>query len=156
MIRVGGTILNENFIAAIRPANDDGIIVPAEVATLTVVSLSSGEKIAIEAPMSEACGALERVGYLEPDTAFRPDGFTPGELDELKTKYEEGFRFAARDDDGKAYVFSAMPTKGKASWINDDDVSTVNRLYNDYLALSFSDAQPLEIGALLNQMGVEA
>ena len=49
-----------------------------------------------------------------------------------------------------------MPTKGKASWINDDDVSTVNRLYNDYLALSFSDAQPLEIGALLNQMGVEA
>ncbi len=156
MIRVGGAILNENFIAAICPVNDDGIIVPAEVATLTVVSLSSGEKIAIEAPMSEACGALERVGYLEPDTAFRPDGFTPGELDELRTKYEEGFRFAARDDDGKAYAFSAIPTKGKASWINDDDVSTVNRLYNDYLALSFSDAQPLEIGALLNQMGVEA
>ena len=100
MIRVGGTILKENFIAANRPAKDDGIIVPAEVATLTVVSLSSGEKIAIEAPMSEACGALERVGYLEPDTAFRPDGFTSGELDELRTKYEEGFRFDARDDDG--------------------------------------------------------
>ena len=156
MIRVGGALLNAHFIAAICPVNDDGIIVPAEVATLTVVSLSSGAKIAIEAPMSEACGALERVGYLEPDTAFRPDGFTPGELDELRTKYEEGFRFAARDDDGKAYPVSAIPTKGKASWINDDDVSTVNRLYNDYLALSFSDAQPLEIGALLNQMGVEA
>lgn len=156
MIRVGSTILNENFIAAICPVNDDGIIVPAEVATLTVVSLSSGQKIAIEAPISEACRALERVGYLEPDTAFRPDGFTPGELDELRIKYEEGFRFAARDDDGKAYAFSAMPTKGKASWINDDDVSTVNRLYNDYLALSFSDTQPLEIGSLLNRMGVEA
>lgn len=156
MIRVGGAILNENFIAAICPVNDDGIIVPVEVATLTVVSLSSGEKIAIEAPMSEACGALERVGLLEPDTAFLPDSFTPVELDELRIKYEEGFRFAARDDDGKAYAFSAMPTKGKTSWINDDDVSTVNRLYNDYLALSFSDAQPLEIGVLLNQMGVEA
>lgn len=156
MIRVGGAILNENFIAAIRPANDDGIIVPAEVATLTIVSLSSGEQVAIKAPMADACRALERVGSLEPDTAFLPDGFTPGELDELRTKYEDGFRFAARDDDGKAYAFSAMPTKGKASWINDDDVSIVNRLYNDYLALSFSDAQPLEIGALLNQMGVEA
>lgn len=156
MIRVGGAILNENFIAAICPVNDDGIIVPAEVATLTVVSLSSGEKIAIEAPMSEACGALERVGYLESATAFLPNSFAPGELDELRTKYEEGFRFAARDDDGKAYAFSAMPTKGKASWINDDDVSTVIRLYNDYLALSFSDAQPLDIGSLLNRMGVEA
>ena len=156
MIRVGGAILNENFIAAIRPANDEGIIVPAEVATLTVVSLSSGEQVVIKAPMAEACRALEHVGYLEPDTVFLSCSFTAGELDELRTKYEEGFRFVARDDDGKAYVFSAMPTKGKASWINDDDVSTVNRLYNDYLALSFSDAQPLEIGALLNRMGVEA
>ena len=43
MIRVGDTILNEDFIAAIRPANDDGMIVPADVATLTIVSLSSGE-----------------------------------------------------------------------------------------------------------------
>ena len=156
MIRVGGAILNENFIAAIRPANDDGVIVPAEVATLTIVSLSSGEQVIIKAPMADACRALERVGYLEPDTAFLPDSFTPGELDELRIKYEEGFRFAARDDDGKAYAFSAMPTKGKASWINDDDVSTVKRLYNDYLALSFSDTQPLEIGSLLNRMGVEA
>ena len=100
MIRVGGTILNENFIAAIRPANDDGIIVPAEVATLTVVSLSSGEQVFIKSPIEEACRALERVGYLESDAAFLPNSFTPGELDELRTKYEEGFRFAARDDDG--------------------------------------------------------
>lgn len=156
MIRVGDTILNEDFIAAIRPANDDGIIVPADVATLTVVSLSSGEQVIIRAPMLDASRALERAGFLEPVCNNSIRVFTPGELDELKTRYEQGYLFAAKDEDGKAFVFTARPTKGKASWINDDDTSTVRRLRYGFDALSFDDDNPLEIASLLDRLGVEA
>lgn len=156
MIRVGDTILNEDFIAAIRPANDDGIIVPADVATLTVVSLSSGEQVIIRAPMLDASRALERAGFLEPVGGNPIRAFTIGELDELKARYEQGYLFAAKDEDGKAFVFTARPTKGKASWINDDDTSTVRRLHCGFDALSFDDDNPLEIASLLDRLGGEA
>lgn len=156
MIRVGDTILNEDFIAAIRPANDDGLIVPAERATLTIVSLSSGEQICIGAPMLDASRALERAGFLEPAGVRATQAFTLGELDELKARYEQGYLFAAKDEDGKAFVFSGRPTKGKASWINDDDASIVRRLYGGFDALSFDDDNPLEISSLLNRLGMEA
>ena len=156
MIRVGDTILNEDFIAAIRPANDDGIIVPADVATLTVVSLSSGEQVIIRAPMLDASRALERAGFLEPVGTESIRSFTLGELDELKVRYEQGYLFAAKDEDGKAFVYTARPTKGKASWINDDDTSIVRRLHCCFNALSFDDDNPLEIASLLDRLGAEA
>lgn len=77
-------------------------------------------------------------------------------IDELKTRYEQGYLFAAKDEDGKAFVFTARPTKGKASWINDDDTSTVRRLRYGFDALSFDDDNPLEIASLLDRLGVEA
>ena len=156
MIRVGDTILNEDFIAAIRPANDDGIIVPADIATLTIVSLSSGEQVIIRAPMMDASRALERAGFLEPVGGNPIRAFTIGELDELKARYEQGYLFAAKDEDGKAFVYTARPTKGKVSWINDDDTSIVRRLHCCFDALSFDDDNPLEIASLLDRLGVEA
>lgn len=161
MIRVGDTILNEDYIAAIRPANDDGIFVPAEVATLTIVSLSSGEQVCIKAPMADASRALERAGFLEPadmrEHKIEPwMMFTPGELDELRARYEQGFLFAAKDESGQAFAFSAMPTKGKASWLNNDSVSKVCRLRNSFDALSFEDEGPLDISNLLAGMEVDA
>lgn len=156
MIRVGDTILNEDFIAAIRPADDDGIIVPADVATLTIVSLSSGEQVFIRAPMEDAGRALERAGVLEPMQRIQTRAFTLGDIDELKLRYEQGFRFAAKDENGKAFAFTIRPTKGKASWINDDNASIVQRLYSELDALSFEDDNPLEISSLLDRLGVEA
>ena len=156
MIRVGDTILNEDFIAAIRPASDNGIVAQADSATLTVVSLSSGEHVVIRAPMLDATRALERAGFLEPVGSKPTRAFTIGELDELKARYEQGYLFAAKDEDGKAFVYTARPTKGKASWINDDDTSTVRRLHCGFDALSFDDDNPLEIASLLDRLGVEA
>lgn len=81
MIRVGDTILNEDYIAAIRPANDDGIFVPAKVATLTIVSLSSGDQVCIRAPMADVSRALEHAGSLEPAPPglYDSDPLTPDE-----------------------------------------------------------------------------
>lgn len=156
MFRVGDTVLNEDFIAAIQPTNDDGMIVPANEATMIFVSLSSGGQAVIRAPMEDVISELERVGSLAPAQSIRTRAFSISDLEELKLRYEQGFRFAARDDDGKAFAFTARPTKGKACWINDDDASTVQRLYSDFDALAFDDDNPLEISTILDRLGVEA
>lgn len=71
----------------------------------------------------------------------------------MSARYEQGFRFAAKDQNGKAFVYSAKPTKGKESWLNNDYESELRRLRGGFDALSFDDEEPLEISALLAGMG---
>lgn len=156
MIRIGDTILNEEFIAAIRPANDDGFVVPVGDATRTIVSLSSGKHVITNVQMVDVIKALECAGFLAPEPSDPQMMFNPCELEELKARFEQGYRFAAKDGDGEAYVYTVRPTKGTASWINDDRISVVRRLRGDFNALSFSDSAPLDICKLLDRLGVEA
>ena len=156
MIRVGDTILNEDFIAAIRPAHEKRPTKNNNERTVLIVSLSSGYEIAVDASMSEAVRALVKAECLEPMPSGSQTAFSAEELGELKTRFEQGFRFAAKDEDGKAFVFTVKPTKGAASWINDDSISVIRRLRNSFNALSFEDESPLDISILLDRLGVEA
>lgn len=158
MIRLGNVILNEDCIAAIQPAMGMKFFDPKDDFDGVFVHISNVGPILVKATMEEAVKVLERVGLLEPANAKTAEiepwiMFTPGELDEFRTRYEQGFRFAAKDQHGQAFVYSAKPMKGRASWINSDCESRVCRLRGGFDALSFDDDEPLEISALLAGMG---
>lgn len=157
MIRLGNVILSEDCIMAVQPATSKDLFDPKDDFDGVFVHISNVGPILVKASMEETAKALERVGLLEPANAKAAEiepwmMFTPGELDELRTRYEQGFRFAARDKNGKAFVYSAKPTKGKESWLNNDCESELRRLRGDFDALSFDDEEPLEISVLLADM----
>lgn len=158
MIRLGNVILSEDCIMAVRPAPHKDLFNPKNDFEGVLVHISNVGPILVKASMDEAVKVLERVGLLEPANAKAAEiepwvMFTPGELDELSARYEQGFRFAAKDQDGKAFVYSAKPTKGNRSWLNNDYESELRRLRGGFDALSFDDEEPLEISALLAGMG---
>lgn len=148
MIRVGNAILNEDHIAAIRPVDEDGIIVPEEAATLLIVDLTGGQEIFVHATMPEARKVLEQAGVLDEERAVLQLALKEKEIKVLRTIHRENFHFVARDEDGKLFAYTAKPTKGKRTWMNDDDTSTVLRIRAEIDCLSFEDDEPLDLDVL--------
>lgn len=155
MIRLGNAILNEDYIAAIRPANFKSFFEQEESVEGVIVHFSSGASLHVNASVVEAGKVLERVGLIEPVEPKVSESvkLLDSEIYDLMAMYYAGFSFVAKDANGKVYAFSSRPTKGKTSWLNDDQNSWVRRLPGEFAALSFEDAEPLDIAAAL---GLEA
>ena len=142
MIRLGNAILSEDAIECIQPGRN-----------AVEVWLRSGRVAVIPyATMDEAHDALAEAGFIEPLPAEpEPVLFTEHELEHLRFAFRSGMRYAAKDADGRAYVFQEAPRKGEHSWINDDSRSRVGRLKGDFPALSFEDDVPLDLAAVLGE-----
>lgn len=101
----------------------------------------------------EVVQVLSEAGYLElveaAPVAVVPVLTVP-ERAELRELYLRGFRFAAKDEDGRSFAFVSSPEKGRASWLADDTTFVV-RLRNEYDGLSFSDEAPLYLAMLFEE-----
>lgn len=148
MIRVGNAILNEDLVAAIRPVDEDGIIVPEEASVLVVVDLAGGQEIVVHATMPEVRQVLEQAGVLDVERSVLQLALKEKEIKVLRTIHRENFHFVARDKDGKLFAYTAKPTKGKRTWMNDDETSTVLRIRAEIDCLSFEDEEPLDLDVL--------
>lgn len=153
MIRVGNAILNEDLVAAIRPVDEDGMLVPEEASVLVVVDLAGGQEIGVHATMAEVRQALEQAGVLDVERAVLQLALKEKEIKVLRTIHRENFHFVARDADGKLFAYTAKPSKGKRTWMNDDETSTVLRIRAEIDCLSFEDEEPLDLDMLFAEAG---
>lgn len=140
MIKLGNAYFNEASITAIMPCDADGCY---------IVHFDRGGFYQWIASAEEVQRRLEEVGLIAPQSAPMQD-FTEGELAELEACLVDGFNYAAKDSNGLIFAYGALPDKGSTGWINDDNVSRLQRLTaGRYAALSFEDDCPLDIAVAL-------
>lgn len=149
MVKLGDVYVDLNVVDAIAPMR--GVI------RGYTLFLSSGRNMDVAGVTEEevetvlvAGGLLEQAKEDDP----RPlrSLFTNEELAELAVAVRGGFCWAAKDSVGPVYAYSEEPAKGKAAWINNDDVSRTLRLRaGDYDILSFDDVVPLYIPIIFKE-----
>lgn len=143
MIKLGNVIVNEEFVQAIEPWQEDGVEHGCRVL------LRSGREIlAADVFMAEVCQTLENAGVLAPTgPSFQPPQrvFSEAERAELRQAAMDGYCYAAKDKTGIVYVFRERPEKHGAYWGRADGTSDSRRLKLDYEALSFEDADALSL-----------
>jgi len=143
MVKLGDVYVDLNAVDAVAPMRG--------VMSGYSVYLSSGRFFDVPGlTEDEVEAALVTGGLLEQPEEDDPRPlrslFTSEELAELITAVRDGFYWAAKDSAGPVYAYSEEPTKGKAAWINNDDVSRTLRLRaGDYDCLSFDDMVPIYI-----------
>ena len=144
MIKLGEAYFDEASIVMIMPCS------PCEGESPSYwVRVIGGWAYRWIADEGEVRKTLEDLGMIAPQSTPVPI-FTVSELAELGACLSEGYSYAAKDEDGRAYAFEQAPAKGKKSWINDDDKSRIAGLTaGEYSALSFADEYPLDIAVAL-------
>lgn len=141
MIKLGNVIVNEEFVQAIEPWQEDDVEYGCRVL------LRSGREIlAADVFMAAVCQTLENAGVLAPTGSAFPlplSAFSAAEQAELRQAAMDGYYYAAKDKTGIVYVFRERPEKHGAYWGRADGTSDSRRLKLDYEALSFEDADAL-------------
>lgn len=142
MVKIGDTYFAEGAIEAIVPDKVTDQEAHRRVSSCTVY-LASGSKLTAKATEKEIAAAAALLGPLalpeEPEADFELE-----ELEELATLFGAGFRWAARDRDGKAFAYKDKPTKGRSCW----QAYEHQRLYHDFEALTFDADAPLDLTKL--------
>ena len=71
---------------------------------------------------------------------------TKEECLELHNRYNEGYRWIAKDKDGRLYIYSTEPMKLGIKWVNTSGTWHVRRLYKySYLCIKWEDEKPTKI-----------
>lgn len=117
--------------------------------------LNSGRIVGLpDVTEADVIQALERCGLSEEDGENPPASFSEAEYAELHRAYVDGYFWAAQDSNGHTYAYTEKPEKGSFAWRS--EAAGILRLKaGDYDALSFEDAEPLELAALFAQEDAE-
>jgi len=107
----------------------------------TTIVLRSGHECVVGQEFEDALDDLTAAGLLEdPQSAVLPS-LEPDEREELSHLAGLGFRWIARDADGKAYAYRGLPTFDGAYWNSDLAGDSTVRLSGAY---DFVDADALK------------
>lgn len=146
MIRIGNAIINEDHIAAILTGDD------IDIAASSVLILKTGDVFPLGSSIEDVIDAFAAAGYVDPLPRQTAYVFTPEELVEMSSMYNSGFRFFAKDADGRVYAYTTRPRKGSKSWIEDASETQVRRLDCHYSTLYFEMAEPLDLAEVLGDV----
>lgn len=143
MVKIGNTYFAEAAIEAIVPEwivdRRSGKAVAHDSYD---VHLANGNIVTAKASEEEVAAVVSLLGLLasdEPEIELERD-----ELEELASLFGSGFRWAARDRDGKVFAYKDKPTKGRSCWQAYEHM----RLHHDFDAISFDDDAPLDLTKL--------
>ena len=145
MVKIGDTYFAEGAIEAMAPyegrfMDENGHM---HYAPACSVYLSCGNVVDTKATEDEIAAAASLLGLLalpeEPETELESE-----ELEELAALFSVGFRWAARDRDGKAFAYKDKPVKGLSCW----QAYTYQRLQHDFACLTFDADAPLDLNKL--------
>lgn len=151
LIKIGNALVDPNEIAVIQPdrtkrlSDDDN-------STHIFIELRNGGSIRIEAAMDEAEAALIDAGVMTDLTADHDPvlPLTDAEVEKLYELESDGYKYLARDKDGKLYAFLHKPKYGGFYW---DDPDLVPALQVDGLSfVSETDEEPTEICSILSDL----
>ena len=148
MIKIGNTYFAEDAIEAIVPEWVTDRRSDKEVVHSSYdVHLASGNIVCAKATEEEIAAVAALLGLLIPEeVADEDEVFTFGseELEELRKLFGAGYKWAARDRDGKAFAYKDKPMKGNVSWQGYE----VKRLRHEFEDLSFENDKPLDLTKL--------
>ncbi len=145
MIKIGRCFFNETQIAAIQPLIDG---VGADV------YLVRGAVVSVDVEQNELQELLQTAGLRSPASAVEVLTFAPKENQELWLAYEDGYLFAAKDNNGQVFAYKRRPEKYSACW-DDSGPGQPRRLHGDFDCLSFEDEEPLDLDALFSSQATE-
>lgn len=147
LIKIGDAWVDPAEIAMITPDHSaDGCSwTPLDLAQHICLTMRQGGSTWIGATMDEAEAALIDAGVIQDPTADEAPELTDAELEELMGLEELGFKYVARDADGKLYAYFEKPTKDGAYW-NSRDGQPV-KLKEDFDFID--DSEPWSIAWLL-------
>ena len=148
MIKIGNTYFAEDAIEAIVPEwvtdrrSDREVVHSSYDVHLAsgniVCAKATEEEIAAVAALLNLATVEEMSGEVEEIT------FEAEELEELRDLFAAGYKWAARDRDGKAFAYKDKPMKGNVSWQGYE----VKRLRHEFEDLSFENEEPLDLTKL--------
>ena len=146
LIKIGSALIDPEEIVAIKPYSDDYMKI--------CVMLRNTYSILTDATMDEAEAALIDAGVVTDLTAKHGDDEPPApplcveEVAKLTELAGNGYKFLARDKDGRLYAFEHKPEYGGFYW---EDPKRGPALQVDGLTfISEDDEEPTEISELLN------
>ena len=152
LIKIGSALINPEEIAAISPSLND-YNSAGEMATMIRFEFRNGGSIWIDATMDEAEAALIDAGVVTDLTAEQKDDEQPApplcveEVAKLTELAGDGYKFLARDKDGRLYAFVHKPEYGGFYW---EDPKRDSALQVDGLTfISEDDEEPTEISSLI-------
>lgn len=141
LIKIGDCFVDPAEIAMIC----DGYNSHLEAQPQICIHLRHGSGTWIHSTMDEAEAALIDAGVIQDPAADEAPELSDAELDELMGLDELGFKYVARDADGKLYAYFEKPTKDGAYW-NSRDGQPV-KLKEDFDFID--DSEPWSIAWLL-------
>ncbi len=154
LIKIGNALVDPNEIAVIQPDRNERLS-EYDKSTHILIELRNGGSIWIEASMDEAEAALIDAGVVTDLTASEDTGFpslhlTDEETEKLYELESDGYRFMARDQDGKLYAYRHKPEYGGFYW-NDPSPSNATSLQiDDFSFIDQDNPEPTAICCLLN------
>lgn len=146
MIKIGNCYLSESQIAAIQPSADG---------TRADVHLVNGGVLTVKVLEDDLRDLLGRTGIMQVVSAAEPLVMSPSEEFELKSAYENGCLFVAKDKNGQVFAYKEKPQRGKIDWACASDLYSPFRLRGDFDFLSFEDEEPLDLDALFGGFPAE-
>lgn len=140
LIRIGDEFFEAAEIAAVRPAAS---------ASKTVLVLRCGRECTILRDYEDALGDLAAAGLLADPESMAMPKLEPEEREELSHLAHLGFRWIARDADGKIYAYRDFPSWDGGYWSTALTTSDTVRLDNDYDFVEATAHKPWSIEELL-------
>lgn len=155
LIKIGSALIDPEEIAAISPYRDESMS-DVEKSTHVCVVFKRNDSLWIDATMDEAEAALIDAGVVTDLVA--DDGtdeepvplITHEEKVQLYELEEEGYKYLARDRDGKLYAFRRKPENGGFYWSDPGPGSAGALQVIGFNFVSEDDEEPTEIGLLLD------
>lgn len=147
MVRIGHAWVDMNAVSAICEIRGESGY---------SMFLNSGRIIGLpDVTEAEVIHVLEACGLIEGDApAIDMTVFTVDELAELEETFRHGLRWIAQDSDGKTFAYETKPEKLSGAWAATDNFACRLKA-GDYDALSYEDAEPVDLKAVFTQGDAE-
>lgn len=148
LIKIGNALVDPNEIAVIQPDRNERLS-DDDKSTHILIELRNGGSIWIEASMDKAEAALINAGVVTDLTADHDPvpPLTDAEVEKLYELKSDGYKYLARDKDGKLYAFRHKPKYGGFYWDDPDPAPAL--LVSGLSFVSEEDEEPTEISKLL-------
>lgn len=143
MIRIGHTWVDMNAVSAIcENRSESGYS----------MFLNSGRIIGLpDITEEEVVEVLVRCGLIDScEVGIDMAVFTVDELAELEETFRHGLRWIAQDVDGKNFAYLHKPEKRSHGWVA-AGTQAFRLKAGDYDALSYEDAEPVDLKELFTQ-----
>lgn len=144
LVKIGDCFVEPSEIAMVVDSYDSHV----EVKPMICIHLRCGASHWIHSTMDEAEAALIDAGVMEDLTCDELSALTEAELAKLSELQDNGYKYLARDGDGKLFAYMSKPNSGGVRFYPSSFTEKITQVFE-----AFNSLMPgswMEIGDVLN------